>query len=86
MFVVVESPVKPVLDLTNSSDDDIPAPKKRAIDSSSDSDQKESLLLLTIPVLVRCLIFLILIAPPLIPVILSKTILSFVLTYCIFCM
>lgn len=85
MFVVVESPVKPVLDLTNSSDDDIPAPKKRAIDSSSDSDQKESLLLLTIPVLVRCLIFLILIAP-LIPVILSKTILSFVLTYCIFSM
>lgn len=84
MFVVVESPVKPVLDLTNSSDDDIPAPKKRAIDSSSDSDQKESLLLLTIPV--RCLIFLILIAPPLIPVILSKTILSFVLTYCIFSM
>uniref|UniRef100_A0A8W8NUC4 Uncharacterized protein n=1 Tax=Magallana gigas TaxID=29159 RepID=A0A8W8NUC4_MAGGI len=50
VFVVVESPVKPVLDLTNSSDDDIPAPKKRAIDSSSDSDQKESLLLLTIPV------------------------------------
>lgn len=86
MLVVVESPVKPVLDLTNSSDDDIPAPKKRAIDSSSDSDQKESLLLLTIPVLVRCLIFLILIAPPLIPVILSKTILSFVLTYCIFSM
>lgn len=85
MFVVVESPVKPVLDLTNSSDDDIPAPKKRAIDSSSDSDQKESLLLLTIPVLVRCLIFLILIAP-LIPVIVSKTILSFVLTYCIFSM
>lgn len=30
MFVVVESPVKPVLDLTNSSDDDIPAPKKKS--------------------------------------------------------
>lgn len=30
MFVVVESPVKPVLDLTNSSDDDIPATKKKS--------------------------------------------------------
>lgn len=45
VFVVVDPPVKPVLDLTNSSDNDIPAPKKRAIDSSSDSNQEESLLL-----------------------------------------
>lgn len=45
VFVVVDPPVKPVLDLTNSSDDDIPTPEKKAIDSSSDSDKEESLLL-----------------------------------------
>lgn len=73
----------------DSYDDDIPAPKKRAIESSLDTDQVEALLVsevtLMIPVLDRCLTFLILKAPP-IPVILSKQILSFVLINGIFSM